>query len=97
MAPQCHLRTLRYTWLFNQACIKLYVAFGSAAIILWSTAMLREGGFGRALGVYSNVTGLVLLAGILTGVLGLGIHGFGAVVLAQGIWMMWVAVRLWRA
>ena len=32
-----------------------------------------------------------------SGHLTLDIHGFGAVVLGQGVWMAWVAAQLWRA
>jgi hypothetical protein len=88
---------LHYTGVINQAFAKVYVAFASVAIILWSAAMLRGGGFSRALAVYGVVLSAVLLVGLLAGHLRMNVHGFGVVVVGQGLWMTWTGVLLWRA
>ena len=88
---------LHYTGLINQAFVKVYVAFASVAIILWSAAMLRGGGFSRALAVYGVALSAVLLGGLLAGHLRMNVHGFGVVVVGQGLWMTWTGVLLWRA
>jgi hypothetical protein len=86
---------LRYTGLVNQAFAAIYVVFTGIAILLWSSAMLASRHLPRALAHYGLVLGVLLVAGVLSGHLALGIHGFGAVVLGVGIWMMWSAHRLW--
>lgn len=90
------LGALRYTGLVNRAFARVGVVLVGAAIVWWSIAMQGAREFPRALAVYGLVFGGALLAGIVTGVLQLDVHGFGLVVLGQGAWMVWVATRLWR-
>lgn len=93
---QAMLDGLRITGAINQGFAELFVLFSCSAIVVWSAAMILDrGGWGR-LGWYGAVAGLGLLAGRLAGVLALDIHGFGLVVLVQGIWMSWAGVWLWR-
>lgn len=87
---------LHYTGLLNQAFAKVYIAFSSLAIVLWSAAMIRESNFSRGLAGYGIISGTVFLAGILSGYLGITIHGFGSVVLGQGVWLIWMALILRR-
>lgn len=87
---------LRYTGLLNQAFASVYVVFSAIAILLWSAAMLVGRELPRALGVYGLVLGAVLLLGVASGHLRLGIHGFGLVVLGVGVWMVWAAGWLWQ-
>ncbi|MEX2182624.1 MAG: hypothetical protein WD771_11330 [Gemmatimonadaceae bacterium] len=89
------MNAMHYTGLLNQAFAKIYVLFTGIALVLWAAAMLLGRELSRALAVYGAILGVVLLAGVLTGQLRLDIHGFGAVVLGQGIWMVWTARRLW--
>lgn len=88
---------LHYTSLINQSFAKVYVAFSSAAIVIWSLAMARGREFSRGLAVYGIVSGIAFLAGILSGLLPLDIHGFGSVVLGQAVWLIWAAMVLRRA
>jgi hypothetical protein len=81
----------------NQAFAKIYVVMGGAALVLWSNAMRSEQGFGRALAMYGIVVGSVMILGVISGHLQLEIHGFGAVIIALGVWMSWVGVVLMRA
>ena len=78
----------------NQAFAKVYVMFSSAAIALWSLAMLRTELFSRALAALGLIVSALLIAGVAVGHLTLGIHGFGAVVLAEGAWMIATGLRL---
>lgn len=57
-------------------------------------AMLRERIFSRALAAYGIVSAGAVLAMTVSGHLRFDSHGFGAVVLAQGIWFFWMAARL---
>lgn len=87
---------LHYTGTLNQAFSKIYIAFSSTAILLWSAAILRERGFPRNLAVFGLVIGVTFILGVLSGHLRPGIHGFGSVVLGEGIWFIWAAVALRR-
>src|SRR5919202_509491 len=78
---------LHYTGLLNQAFAKIFVMFSGVAILLWSAAMLAGRELARALAVYGLVLGALLVLGILTGHLRLGIHGFGFVVLGESVWL----------
>jgi hypothetical protein len=91
------LQFLRYTGLLNQTFAKMNVMFSCVAILLWSVATFSGSELGRGLGIYGMVVAATLLAGIATGVLTLGVHGFGLVVLSQGVWLAWAAARLWRS
>lgn len=87
---------LHYTGLLNHAFAKVYIAFSSLAIVLWSVAMIRESDFSRGLAVYGIISGTGFLVGILSGHLGVTMHGFGSVVLGQAIWLIWMALILRR-
>lgn len=84
-----------FGWAFNQACTRVFVVASSVGIALWSTAMLREPGFGRAIGITGLVIGTAAVLASLAG-LRMDIHGFGAIVLGHGIWLTWTGVRLLR-
>ena len=86
-----------FTFLFNQACAKVYVVTSSVAIVLWSAAMLRTAGFHRALAIYGIVLGTLTAAVTLAGALRMDIHGFGAVVLGQTIWFVAAGIALVRS
>ena len=83
-----------YTALLNQSFAIIYAALSSVAIIVWSIGLLREKLFSRALALYGLIASSLLLAATMSGNLRMDIHGFGALVLAQGIWYMWLAGSL---
>jgi hypothetical protein len=85
-----------YTGAVNQAFAKVYVLASSAAILLWSSAILAHGRLSRAAGVLGAIVGALALLAVTIGHLRLDVHGFGAVVLSQGIWMITVGVLLAR-
>jgi hypothetical protein len=86
-----------FTFLLNQACAKVYTVASSVAIVLWSAAMLKSPGFHRAVALYGLVLGVVAAGVTLAGALRMDIHGFGAVVLGQTIWLVAAGVALVRA
>ncbi|MEJ7760978.1 MAG: hypothetical protein WKF55_15465 [Gemmatimonadaceae bacterium] len=88
---------LGYTVLLNRSFDKVYVSFSALALLLWSVAMIREKILSRSLAVYGIISGILMLAVTLSGRLKFNIHGFGAVVLAQGIWLLWMSVTLRQA
>ena len=91
------MSALHYTSLLNQAFAAVYVVLSALAILLWSSAILAGRELSRGLAVYGLVLGALLIVGVLSGHLRLGIHGFGGVVIGQGVWMVWAAGQLWPA
>ena len=91
------IELMHYTGLVNQTFAKLNVLFVAVALMLWSAATYAGRELTRGLGVYGLILSVALLAGIGSGVLRLDIHGFGLVVLGEGIWLVWAARQLWAA
>ena len=85
-----------YTGAINQAFAKVFVIASSCAILLWSATILTHGQLARAAGVLGAIVGALVLFAVLVGHLRLDVHGFGAVVLCQGLWMVTVGVLLMR-
>lgn len=87
---------LRYTGFWNQGLAAVYVAATAVSLLLWSAAILRGRQLPRAAGGY----GLLVGAGVLLwqgfSRQHLGIPQFGAIVLAEGVWLVWVGVAMIR-
>ena len=81
----------------NQAFALVFVVASSAAILLWSIAILRSGIFSRALGIYGCLAAPLTLIAVLSGHIRLNVHGFGIVVLSQAVWFISAGVLLWNA
>ena len=80
----------------NQAFATIFVVASSAAIVLWSAAMLRSGSFSRPLGISGCIVGPITVIAVLSGHIRLNVHGFGMVVLVQAIWFISAGVLLWK-
>ena len=87
---------LRYNGAVNQAFARILVAASSVAIGLWSIEILRTRLMRRAWGWYGCVVAALALAALLSGHLRLDVHGFGAVVLLQAVWLVAVGAELRR-
>ena len=81
----------------NQAFAEVYVVAVSVAIALWSVSIFRSGKLDRALAIYGVILAPVILIALFSGHLSMGAHGFGMVVLCQGIWFIAAGVGLCRA
>ena len=93
---QAALEPLRdFNYAFNQACTKVFVVTASAGIALWSLAMLRESFFPRGLAITGLVVGAAAALATIAG-LPMNIHGFGAIVLGHGVWLIWTGSTLTR-
>jgi hypothetical protein len=90
------LALIRFTGTLNQASARILVGASSVAILLWSLAILRTRRLGRAAGVLGVVIATATLGVLLAGRLRLDVHGFGAVVLAQAVWLVLVGLELRR-
>jgi hypothetical protein len=87
---------LAYNYALNQSSTQVFVVAASIGIVLWSVAMMTTPRFGRALGVTGFVVGAGAATAIVAG-LRLDIHGFGAIVVSHGIWLVWTGVRLLKS
>lgn len=86
-----------YNWRVNQAFGHVLTVGSSAAIFLWSFAIVWRRALPRGVAVYGLVLAPVIVLGVVAGHLRLDVHGFGLVVLAQGVWLIGTGVLLWRA
>jgi hypothetical protein len=85
---------LRYNSSFNQAFAKMIVGGSSIAIGLWSLVIMRTRLMRRGTGILGCLIAIVALLLLLSGRLRLDIHGFGAVVIVQGVWLMMIGFEL---
>lgn len=85
-----------YTGLMSRAFTGVFVVASSAAVLLWSSAILVR----RALPVWLGVAGggiaLVTLVAYLSGHVRLDVHGLGILVFAQSAWLIAAGVALIR-
>ena len=81
----------------NQAFARVLVVGSSAAILLWSCAILAGRVFGRGIAIYGLVMGAAIVLALMSGHLSLDVHGFGMVVLAQAVWFITIGARMTRA
>lgn len=87
----------RYNGDLNQSFALVFVVASSAAILLWSTAILRGGGLARGIGTYGCILAPIILLVVLSGHLRLDVHGFGAIMLGQAIWFISAGAQLCKA
>ena len=80
----------------NQAFAQVYVVASSAAIVLWSAAILRTSNFSRPLGVYGYILGPLTVIALLSGHIRLNVHGFGMIIVSQAVWFISAGVLLGR-
>ena len=86
-----------YTWRVNQGFARVQVAASAAAILLWSVALVRlSHGAARAAGTFGALAAGAVLGVLLSGRLPLDVHGFGAVMLVESAWLVWVGVLVVR-
>ena len=85
-----------YSWRVNQGFARVHVGASAAAILLWSASLLRLRGASRGAGIFGLVTGAGILIALLSGRLTLNVHGFGAVMLAESVWLTWMGVLLMK-
>jgi hypothetical protein len=87
---------LAYTGHMIQGFTRVYVVASSAAILLWSAAILRSARMSRVAGVAGVAVGAGVLVALLSGHVRLDVHGLGIVTFAQSGWLIWLGVLLCR-
>lgn len=88
---------LSHAGLANRGYTSVFVVATSVSILLWAAAILKSRAVPRSAGIAGLVVGVGVLAGFLSGQVGLDVHGFGLITLAQAVWLIWVGVLLCRA
>lgn len=81
-------------WQLNQAFAGAGVIAMSLAVVLWSVALLREGGAIRLVGGAGCLMGLAAIGALIGGLLHLDVHGFGLFVAGQAAWGVALALSL---
>jgi hypothetical protein len=84
-------------WLLNQAFTKVYVVATAAAFIIWSIHLWKKGLLAQITAVIGFIIGIVSLSGIFSGHLKLDVHGFGLVMFGQGVWIILVAIFMFKS
>jgi hypothetical protein len=92
-APQWHIAIVSI-FAINQAFSKIYAVAVSVAMVLWSVAALKAGGFGRVLALYGCIVAPVLVVAVCSGLMRLNVTGMTVVVLAQALWFIGVGLQL---
>lgn len=80
--------------ILNQTCTQVGVVASSAALLLWSITLLRQGGVDRAIGAFGVLAGVVPAAAMLHGTITMNLHGLAVFVLPLALWSAACAVRL---
>jgi hypothetical protein len=79
---------LLYTFLWNQGFAAVNVVAWAAAILLWSTAIVRTGRLPGALAGGGFVVGTMVLLGFVSGHVRADVHGFGIITFLQAAWLI---------
>ena len=83
--------------MLDQAFVNVFLAASSAAITLWSVAILRTAVFLRIIGIFGCLLGVATIISQLTGELGQHPHIFFLVLIGQAIWFLGIGLQLCRA
>jgi len=83
-----------YNHALNQAFARVLAAASSVAIGLWSIEIVRTRLLHRAKGIFGCIVAALVFLALFSGHLRMDVHGFGAVVLAQAVWLVLVGAEL---
>lgn len=86
----------KYNALVDGAFIRVYAVAAAVAILLWCVSMLKNRKEALGVAVYGFILGVTTVVGVTAGFLGPEAHGFGILVVAQAIWFLLVATRMWK-
>ena len=86
-----------YNSAVNQAFAMVYVVASSAALVLWSSAILSTRSLPRGVAIYGCVLGPLTVFAMHIGHLRLDVHGFGMIILSQAAWFITAGILLMRS
>ncbi|NJM53792.1 MAG: hypothetical protein HC846_10645 [Blastocatellia bacterium] len=87
---------LRSNYELNQGFDKIFVVATVVAFILWSILLLKKSRFMQLTAILGFIIGVLSLVGVFSGHLRMDIHGFGAFIFAQSVWLILVAIFMIR-
>jgi hypothetical protein len=85
-----------YSGDLNQGFALVFVVASSIAILLWSIAALKARFGARAVAMYGCFIAPISIVAVLSGHLRLNVHGFGAIVFTQAVWLIFTGAYLMR-
>jgi hypothetical protein len=88
---------MEYNFMINQAFAQIFVVASCSAIALWSFMIVKSRALPIALGLYGLLLGPGLIIAMISGILGLDVHGFGLIVFSQSIWFIVAGILLLRS
>lgn len=88
---------LKSNYELNQGFDKIFVVAVGVAIIAWSILLLKKSKFMQITAIVGFLVGAFALIGTFSGYLKMDIHGFGAFIFAQSVWLILAAVFMIRA
>lgn len=83
-----------YNFELNQAFARLFAVASSVAILLWSVVIVRTATFARGVGIYGCILGPIIVIAVFSGHLRPDVHGFGALILGEAIWFIFIGAKL---
>jgi len=83
-----------YNGRVNQAFARILAVASSGAIVLWSAAILKNRALARGIAVYGVILGTITILAVMSGLVTLGVHGFGLIVFTQSIWFIIVGAMM---
>jgi hypothetical protein len=86
-----------YNGRLNQAFARVFAVASSAAIVLWSVAIVRSRALAPGVGIYGLLLGPAIIIAVGSGQLRPDVHGFGLVILGQAVWFIVVGALLCRS
>lgn len=85
-----------YSYLWNQGYAKVNAVATGVSMILWGWAMLRPRAVSLGPILWGIAAGAGIVLAILSGHLQLDLHGFGMVLIAESVWLLWLGILLCR-
>jgi hypothetical protein len=85
-----------YSGDLNQGFALVFVVASSIAILLWSIAALKAHFGARGIAIYGCFIAPISIVAVLSGHLRLNVHGFGAIVFTQAVWLIFTGAHLLR-
>jgi hypothetical protein len=83
-----------YNGRINQAFARILAVGSSAAIVLWSAAILKNRALARGVAVYGVILGTITILAVMSGLIRLDVHGFGLIVFTQSVWFIIVGALM---
>lgn len=85
-----------FNGMIDMAFMRVFIVASSAAIILWSLAVVQSRALAHALATYGCLFGVATVIALVSGQMERSPHIFGMVLIGQAIWFVTAGVQLCR-